>query len=135
MQWWSAHTRAVSGCGAPFIHGVPGSTHSGTLVTTPLAHGASLALGVSSTHGVALTLAAPRTQRLSPALCVRRSTHFATLVYTHCDTTHTGTTLTGTTLALASTRAHGVFTPPKLRVHPSAALTSTSRGTTEFPWS
>ena len=78
--------------------------------------------------------------------------HLNTLVYAHRDTTHTGTTLvtahTGTlTLStthtgtltlgiLASTRAPGVFTPPKLRVHPSAALTpSTSRGTTELTWS
>ena len=172
----ASHTRAVSGCGAPFTHGVPGSTHAGTPATTPLAHGVSLARGVSSTHGVALTLVAAhgvahgvslvlggssthgdalgvsskhggtltlvasRTQRLTLPVCVRRSTHFATLVNTHRDTTHTGTTLAtthtgtlilGTTLSLASTRAPGVFTPPKLRVHPSAALTSsTSRGTT-----
>ena len=58
--------------------------------------------------------------------------HFATLVYTHCDTTHTGTLTLG---ILASTRAPGVFIPPKLRVHPSAALTpSTSRGPTELTW-
>ena len=101
-----SHTRAASRahvvsspCGAPFTHGVPGSPHAGTLVTTPLTHGGSFVLGVSSTHGGSsthrgtLTLVAPRTQRLSPALCVRRSTHFATLVYTHRDTTHTGTTL------------------------------------------
>ena len=86
--------------------------------------------------------------------------HLNTLVYAHRDTTHTGTTLAtahtgtltlgvaltpftahtgtltlGTTLSLASTRAPGVFIPPKLRVHPSAALTpSTSRGTTESTW-
>ena len=77
--------------------------------------------------------------------CVLRRTHFNTLVNTHRDTTHTRTTLAtthtgtltlGTTLMLASTRAPRAFTPPKLRAHPSAALTSsTSRGTTEFPWS
>ena len=51
-----SHTRAVSLAhaapltrGAPFTHGVLGSTHSGTLATTPLAHGGAL------THGVALT--------------------------------------------------------------------------------
>ena len=176
-----SHTRAASRthvvsstCGAPFTHGVPGSTHAGTPVTTPLAHGGSSALGValgaslahegSFKHGGALTLEAPRTPRLSRALtlpaCVRRSTHFATLVNTHRDTTHTGSTLAtahtgtftlgvaltpltahtgtltrGTILTLASTRAPGVFTPPKLCVHPSAALTSsTSRGTTELTW-
>ena len=150
-----SHTRAASRahmvsspCGAPFTHGVPGSTHSGTLVTTPLAHGGSSVLGgaLGVSFGAALTLVAPRTQRLSLALCVRRSTHLATLVYMHRDTTHTGTTLAGTTLftthtgtftpgILATTRAPGVSIPPKLRVHPSAALLpSTSRGTTEFTW-
>ena len=124
--------------------------------------GVSSLAGVSSTHEG--TLGVPRTQRLSRALtlpaCVRRNTRFNTLVYTHRDTTHTGTTLVtahtgtltlgvaltpftahtgtltrGTTLSLASTRAPGVFTPPKLCMHPSAALTSsTSCGTTEFPW-
>ena len=91
--------------------------------------------GVSLAHEDAFTHAL-----LLPA-CVRRSTRFNTVVYTHRDTTHPGTTLatthTGTlTLGiLASTRAPGVFTPPKLRVHPSAALTSsTSRGTTESTW-
>ena len=162
-----------SACGAPFTHGVPGSTHAGTLVTTPLAHGGSSILGVSSvagvssTHGLTLGVSlahedtlihgVSRTQRLLLPVCVRRSTRFNTLVYTHRDTTHTGTTLAtahagtltlgttlstthtgtltrGTTLALASTRAPGVFTPPKLCVHPSAALTSTSRGTTESTW-
>ena len=56
------HTRAASRahvvsspCGAPFTHGVPGSTHAGTLVNTPLAHGVSFAPGGSSKHGVALT--------------------------------------------------------------------------------
>ena len=156
-----SHTRAVllapaasSACGAPFTHGVPGSTHVGTPVTTPLAHGVSRMRGVSAL-GVSLAHGASRTQRLSLPACVRRSTHFNTLVYAHRDTTHTGTTFAtahtgtltlsttppgtltlGTTLTLASTRAPGVFTPPKLCVHPSAALTSsTSRGTTEFPWS
>ena len=70
-----------------------------------------------------------------------------TLVNTHRDTTHTGTTLAtthtgtltlGTTLSLgilATTRAPGASIPPKLCVHPSAALTpSTSRGTTESTW-
>ena len=130
-------THAVSSpCGAPFTHGVPGSTYSSTPVTKPLAHGGSFALGVALTHALLLPV------------CVRRSTHLNTLVYTHRDTTHTGTTLAtthmgtltlGTTLTLgilASTRAPGVFIPPKLLMHPSAAfLPSTSRGTTEFPWS
>ena len=61
-----------------------------------LTHGDSSVLEGSGTHGVALTLAVPRTQRLSPVICVRRSTHFATLVNTHRDTTHTGTTLSTT---------------------------------------
>ena len=150
-----SHTRAVScahaassACGAPFTHGVLGSMHSGTLVTTLLTHGVSFVLGVSFAHGVAftlggaLTLVAPRTQRLSPALFVRRSTHFATLVYTHVDTTHTGTTLvtthTGTfTLGTrATTRAPGVSIPPKLGVHPFASLVpSNSCSMTEPTWS
>ena len=54
-----SHTRAASRahvvsspCGAPFTHGMPGNTHSGTLATTPLAHGASsrVSHGVSSSH-------------------------------------------------------------------------------------
>ena len=82
--------------------------------------------------------------------------HLNTLVNTHRDTTHTGTTLAtahtgtltlGTTLftthtgtltlgILATTRAPRASIPPKLRVHPSAALTpSTSCGTTESTWS
>ena len=116
-----SHTRAASrahvvssACGAPFTHGVPGSTHSGTLVTTPLAHGGSFAPGGSSkhrvslihggtgTHGVSLihgvSLAHGGAFKLGGAfahtlllpVCVRHSTHFHTLVYTHCDTTHTG---------------------------------------------
>ena len=192
-----SHTRAVSRahvvsspCGAPFTHGVPGSTHAGTLVTTLLAHGGSFTLGVSSTHegalittlgvslgvahGVSLILGGSLTHGLSLShgstlthegsgthgvafacegafahaltlpVCVHRSTHSNTLVNTHRDTTHNGTTLvtthTGTLITtleiLATTRAPGVFTPPKLCVHPSAALLpSTSRGTTEFTWS
>ena len=62
-----SHTRAVSAahaassaCGAPFTHGVLGSTHSGTLVTTPLTHGVSSILGVSAapftTHTGTFTL-------------------------------------------------------------------------------
>ena len=41
----ASHTRAVSGCGSPFTHGVPGSTHAGTLATTSLAHGGSFVHG------------------------------------------------------------------------------------------
>ena len=86
------------------------TTHTGTtLVTT---HTGTLTL--STTHTGTLTLGVA----LTPF------------------TAHTGTFTLGTTLTLASTRAPGVFTPPKLRVHPSAALTpSTSRGTTESTWS
>ena len=136
--------RGLFHLGAPFTHGVLGSMHSGTLANTPLTHGVSLALGVSVAHGVslihggALTLVAPRTQRLSPALCVRCSMHFAMLVYTHVDTTHTGTLALGTITpgTRATTRGSGVSIPPKLRVHPFAALVpSTSQGTTEPTWS
>jgi len=56
--------------------GVLGSTHLGTLATTPLTH------GVSVTHAVALTHA------LAPTLCARCSTHFTTLVYTPRHHTH-----------------------------------------------
>ena len=92
---------------APLTHGMPGSTHAGTLATTPLAHGVSLARGVSLAHGVALGVSFAHgiafTHALLLPVCVRRSTHFHTLVYTHRDTTHTGTTLVttqGTTLTL-----------------------------------
>ena len=62
----------------------------------------------------------------------RHHTHTGTTL----ATTHTGTLTPVTTLGiLATTRAPGVFTPPKLRAHPSAALLpSISRGTTEFTW-
>ena len=67
-----SHTRAASHahvvsspCGAPFTHGVPGSTHSGTLANTPLTHGGSLALGVALgvAHGVSLTPFTTHTHR------------------------------------------------------------------------
>ena len=90
-------------------HGVLGSTFSGSLVTTPLTHGVASTHGVSLTHGVALA-------------------HEVAL-----KTTHTGTLTLGTH---GTSRAPGVSTPPKLRVHPSAALLPlTSRGTTEPTWS
>ena len=91
-----AHTRFLPPAVAPITHGVPGSTHSGTLVTTPLAHGVSLALGVSLAHGVSFALGGAFAHALALVLCVRRSTHFNTLVYTHRDTTHTGTFTLGT---------------------------------------
>ena len=92
----------------------------------------------SGSHTGSLSHSGAFTHTLTLPVCVRRSTHFATLVYTHRDITHTGTTLVtahtgttlftthtgtltlGTTLSLASTRAPGVFTPPKLCVHASA---------------
>ena len=121
------HARGLFLLRAPFTHGVLGSTHSGTLVTTPLTH------GVSSIHGVSFTLGVALTHALAPTLCVCCSMHFAMLVYTHVDTTHTGTFTLGTR---ATTRGSGVSIPPKLLVHPFAALApSTSQGTTEPTWS
>ena len=102
---------------ASFTHGALGSTHPDTLVTTPLTHGVSsihgvsFTLGVSSRHGVALTLGVS----LTPF------------------TTHTGTFTLG---IHAPTRAPGASIPPKLLVHPFAALaSSTPLGTTEPTWS
>ena len=123
---------------------MPGSTHAGTLVTTPLTHGGSFALGValgvahgvSLTHGVSsahegtlittlgVTLAhgvslgvsskhgGAFAHALTFPVCVRRSTHFNTLVNTHRDTTHTGTTLATThtgTLTLGTTLTLGIL--------------------------
>ena len=96
---------ASSTRGAPFTHGVLGSTHSGTLATTPLTHAVPSTHRVSSTHGGALTP----------------------------FTAHTGTITLG---ILATSRAPGASIPPKLRVHPFAALApSTPPGTTEPTWS
>ena len=78
---------------ASFTHGALESTHSGTLVTTPLTHKGAL-------------------------------TPF---------TTPTGTITLGIRV---TSKAHGASIPPKLRVHPFAALApSTPLGTTELTWS
>ena len=76
------------------MHGVLGSTHPGTLATTPLTHGVASTHGVSVTHGVSLipgvsvTHAVALTHTLAPTLCARCSTHFTTLVNTHRDIHH-----------------------------------------------
>ena len=70
----SSHTRAASRahvvpsrCGAPFTHGVPGSTHAGTLATTPLAHGGSLGVALTLTHGDSFALVVSGTHGVSLA--------------------------------------------------------------------
>ena len=131
--------------GASSTPGVLGSTHSGTQVTTPLTHGVasthgvslipgvSVTHGASSIHGVSFAHGVALTHALALPLCVRRSTHFSTLVSTHVDTTHTGTTTLGNRVP---TRVPGASIPPKLRVHSSTALApSTPLGTTEPTWS
>ena len=139
----------------PLLHGVPGSTHAGTLVTTPLAHGVALipgvslihggafvlgvALGDSSTHGVSLVHGGSLITGVSSTLGVS-SIHGGSVTHGVVHgvsltpfTTHTGTFTLG---ILATSRAPGVSIPPKLRVHPFAALIpSTPRGTTEPTWS
>ena len=125
-----SHTRAISAahaassaCGAPFTHGVLGSTHTGTLANTPLTHGVSSTLGVSSAYGVSLAL----------GVCSTLGVPFTHGVALTPFTAHTGTLTPG---ILATSRAPGVSIPPKLRVHPFAALVpSNSRGETESTWS
>jgi len=77
-------TRGVSLThGVSVTHSMLGSTHFGTLATTPLTHGVSFTHGVSVTRGVSFTHAAALTHTLAPTLCARCSTHFTTLVNTH----------------------------------------------------
>jgi len=124
--------------GASFPHGVLGSTHFGTLATTPLTHAASFTRGASSSHGVSVTHtfsltlgvsfihgassthAVALTHALAPTLCARRSTHFTTIVYTHFDTTHTGTIVLGI-------RPRGLYTPQAPRSPHLSPLTRSAR--------
>ena len=124
-----SHTRDHSLTrGASSIHGVLGSTHSGTLVTTPLTHVVSATHGISSTHGVSFAHGVALTHALALPLCVRCSTHFATLVNTHTGTFTMGNRVTS--------NAPWASIPPKLLVHPSTAhAPSTPLGTTELTWS